>query len=218
MLRKITFLFIFIFPVCNFLHAQEEEKNEDEETHIVKLSVGLDLAQPVAPLVTDGIEGFGFYFDLEPKKNIVVMGDMGFNTYDIEKSLYSYSSKGSYYKFGVGYDIMKHEKNQAIVGIQYAFSSFTHEMPGLYVKNYWENRYIRFDEEKAQAHWLEFVGGLRVELMKNLFLAYTLRVKINPWTNNDTFTPLYIPGYHKNRGGSSFGISYYIIYRLPLTK
>lgn len=216
---KIICLFISILLLTT-INVIGQEINTEAETveHQVKLNLGVDLAQAVAPLVTKGISGYGLYFDVEIKPNVLILGDVGGNTYDIDKDLYSYKSNGSYIKLGTAYNIMNHEKNQAIVGVQYAFSYFDHEMPGLFVENYWDNRYIQFTEENVYAHWIEFIGGLRVEIVKNLYLAYTLRIKLKPWTSHDSFTPLYIPGYHKNRGKSSFGISYYITYRIPLYK
>ena len=63
------------------------------------------------------------------------------------------------------------------------------------------------------------VTGLKIRVVKQLYLGFTLRYKLFMSTSGaEDLRPYYIPGFGKNIGTSAFGFNYYVSYRLPFRK
>ena len=63
------------------------------------------------------------------------------------------------------------------------------------------------------------VSGLKIRVVKQLYLGFTIRYKLFMSVKNvEEFKPYYVPGFGKNISTSAFGFNYYVTYRLPFRK
>ncbi|HAB27539.1 MAG TPA: hypothetical protein DCE27_07155, partial [Xanthomarina gelatinilytica] len=71
------------------------------------------------------------------------------------------------------------------------------------------------------ALWGEFIVGLKVEVLNNLYLGLNAQFKyLISQDQPDNFENLYIPGFQKtyDSGGFGFGYGYSISYLIPFYK
>ncbi|NNE78188.1 MAG: hypothetical protein HKN31_14090, partial [Pricia sp.] len=122
------------------------------------------------------------------------------------------------------------EQNMIYVGGRYAFSAFSQTLNNY--KIFDTNRYWNPDDFASgstqnqefsglTASWLEFVVGIKAEMLKNLYFGASARIGILITNKNpDNFSNLFIPGFNKVTDGSRFGVgyNYSISYLIPLYK
>jgi hypothetical protein len=114
--------------------------------------------------------------------------------------------------------------NIMFFGLRYARSSFndklqydTHAV--IQSETTWPNTRETSSNGNAKASWYEMVTGLKIRIVKQLYMGFTMRFKLLMKTKQtEILKPYYIPGFGKNVSSSSFGFNYYISYRLPFRK
>lgn len=184
------------------------------DTNHLKIHVGTDIAIPVTSLIYKGYSGGSLVVDAEVFDNILFVFETGIQTYAIRKQVYDYNASGNFIKPGIDLNIFRkpHNNSQVLIGFRYAYATFDHSLPRLEANNYWGRQQLTFDSENINAHWFELLGGLRIEVFRHIFFGWTLRVQFPEWTNKNTFTPLYIPGYNKNNNKAGVGFTYTVTY------
>jgi len=136
-------------------------------------------------------------------------------------SQYNYSMSGTYYRLGMDYNMLKYkqhlDRNIFYIGARVAFSTFNHEANQIIHTNPWGTIETSFPKTSLSAGWFEGVIGLRGEIVHNLYMGYTIRVKrIISHTDFNSMNPYIIPGYGKGSKKSTVGMSYSIFYAIPL--
>ena len=149
----------------------------------------------------------------------------GIDTLKTEDYL-NFTTTGSYIKLGVNYNAYDNwigMNNQIYIGARYAFSFFEHTLNS-YTPNV-NGTYFIPDSVNAgtnftdlNAHWLEFLFGMKVETFKNLFLGAQFSVKkIITTKEPDNFKNLYIPGFNRVFSNDlGVGFNYTVSYSLPI--
>jgi hypothetical protein len=129
-----------------------------------------------------------------------------------------------YARAGIDYNLLKlrdrSQHHTITLGARYGLSVFSHRAEHIYILNdYWGDDANRSYEQELKGHWAELVGGIRAELLPNLFLAWYLRYKIllNP-DMDPRVTPQLVPGFGTGGQNRSFGMTYSIQYKIPLFK
>jgi hypothetical protein len=145
--------------------------------------------------------------------------------------LYDYSTSGSYIKLGVDFNTYENwygMNNTIFIGGRYAFSSHSQTVNSYRI--YESNRYWNPDElvEGSQrlgeygglnASWLEFVLGMKAEMVANIYLGASVRLGFLISNKEaEQFPNLWIPGFNKVTEGSNFGVgyNYSLTYLIPL--
>lgn len=185
---------------------------------------GLDLSRFAYLLATPVETGAEVSADVELYKNIYPVFELGYNRISEEGDLFDYTAGGTYARLGIDYNLLpvtdRSEHHTISVGIRYAISRLTHSVEGAVIANeYWGDRMLDSYENSVTGNWFELVGGLKTELVPNLFLGWLVRYKIllNP-EMDPLVTPQLIPGYGKGTSERGFGITYSILYKIPLIK
>lgn len=142
-----------------------------------------------------------------------------------DSSKYIYNGSGIYSTIGIDYDFMKkretNEQNMLFAGIRYGFAHNTYEVPYYLMSSTIWDAEIEGSHPKTtiNSHWVELVFGLRIEVMKNLFLSWGVREKIMISRGADeAFPPIVIPGFGSGSKSSQFDMTYTVSYMLPLYK
>ena len=116
--------------------------------------------------------------------------------------------------------------NQIYLGIRLANSFYKHNINNYVLfatEQVWEDNIInsgyRTGEIKdLNAQWIEFLVGLKVQVIKNIYMGFSLRLnRLLNNTSTDNFGVLFIPGFNRVTDDNIFGSSfnYTISYSLP---
>lgn len=186
--------------------------------------IGLDLARFIYYFTEPAEIGAEISGDFEIYKNFYPVLELGYSTMSENTDLFDYSSGGSYGRVGLDYNVLP-VKDRSVhhvftVGARYGVSLFSHRTENMYIENqYWGDLILESYESTLRGHWIELVGGLKVEVVSNLFLGWSVRYKLLLNKNMDQkVTPQLIPGYGNGSNNRGFGFSYSIFYKIPLFK
>lgn len=192
------------------------------------LRVGLDLYRPARGLYEDGFKGFEIVADYRLTKKIYFAGEVGTIDNTVDDDRVNFTTKGSYLK--AGFDFNAYEnwldmENMIYVGVRYGFATFSQNLNSytIYDKNPYFDDVTVYPNQKysgLSAHWAEIVGGIKAELVDNLFIGFSVRLNLL-FTDKkpDNFDNLYIPGFNRTYEGSfGAGFNYTLSYFIPLYK
>ena len=133
-----------------------------------------------------------------------------------------YKTSAPYFRIGMDYNFMSkkpHLPGILLGGLRYGFSSFKYDVEGptMTDPNFGGVTEVPFSYigQKCTAQWVEAVVGLKVKIFKGFCMGWNARYKKKlSFSKNENTEPWYVPGFGKN-SGSSFNLSYYLIYDLP---
>ncbi|MBI9069680.1 MAG: hypothetical protein JEZ09_20455 [Salinivirgaceae bacterium] len=183
---------------------------------------GVDLSRFAVPYMNDNNQkAWEVNLDCEIKYRYFPVVELGSNSVKINTKTYEYKSEGSYMRFGFNYNMLNYrqrfDRNIFFVGFRYGISNFTHEAPYIKISNEWGDYKSSFENTNINAHWTEFVIGLRGEILKNIYLGYTFRVKqMLKHSDYNNLAPYWTPGFGKGSSGRLVGMSYSISYAIPI--
>jgi hypothetical protein len=136
---------------------------------------------------------------------------------------YAYENIGGYGRVGVDLNILQFESlddhDLLFVGLRYGYSRYSHKANNVTYSNYWGDLRTSIPENNLNAHWGEFVFGMKGELFKNLFLGWSFRVKfVMKKTEDEIIEPFIIPGVGKTNVEIPMDFTYGLYYRIPTKK
>lgn len=198
------------------------------------LRIGIDLSKPIRSLVEDGYRGLELLADFRISHNVYIAGALGNEEKTRQEDNYNFTTSGSYLKIGLDWNTYENwygMENIINLGFRVGASTFTQTLNSYQIYNtnqYWgetqsgimgEDMLGEFSGLNAQ--WAEIVLGMKVELVRNVFMGASVR--LNYLINNSeagNFPNLFIPGFNKVTDGSNFGVgyNYSISYLIPIFK
>jgi hypothetical protein len=226
--RILSFIFISLFLFSSFLEAQKREEKKLNEGPL-GLTLGVNLEGPIGRFFDSDKSAFSAIMHIKFAPDWFFRGEAGFEnlTFSSENEQernYSYESNGSFLKAGILYDFFKVEENgnndNIFIGLNYGFALQEHGSSSYTIKNdYWNDYSGSTGKYVISTHWLEVCAGPRTELWKNLYMGWTinLRVKILQ-SNSDVLDPFSIPGFGNGDNTVNLGFSYVIEYFIPWGK
>ncbi|MCK5209226.1 MAG: hypothetical protein KAQ79_14425, partial [Cyclobacteriaceae bacterium] len=169
------------------------------------------------------------FFEVEGDIDIdrfFVVANYGLSNYKLSEDTYVYENNGSYLRLGADINFMQRNPhlNVALFGLRYVASSFNDKLDYdtravIHSQTGWPNTRETISNPNAKANWYEMVTGLKIRVVKQLYMGFTLRFKfLMKVKQTENFRPYNIPGFGKNIEESNFGFNYYISYRLPFRK
>jgi len=155
-----------------------------------------------------------------------LVADLGYSGLNIDDPTYRYENSGTYRRFGVDINLMKDDPdlNVAFFGFRHGHANFNDKLTYdtravIQSDTKWPNTTETTSNDQARANWLELNTGLRIRIVKQLYMGFTVRYKLFlSVKGTEDLKPYYIPGFGKNIGTSAAGFNYYISYRLPFRK
>ena len=236
MKTKQIYIFIFSLYSINFI-AGQEIKNEETDSiipkqkliNIDKLSIGIDLYRPIYSNINDDDLSYELITTLRIFKDFSIASEIGSLDRYIEDENVNFTSSGEYIKFGFDYNLYNNwtgMDNSIYLGIRFATSNFNNKIDNYTVRNpdsYWSNTvtdgYEVVNHSNQNANWLEFLVGIKVETIKNIYFGISLRLnRLLSNSSPNNFSNLYIPGFNKVTDDNSWGsgFNYTLTYSLPL--
>ncbi len=195
---------------------------QDKFERQIFVRTGVDLSRFALPISHDfGLTGAEVSLDGEVKFHFFPILELGYNKVKNHTNLHKYDLHGNYLRFGLNYNMTnyKHrlDRNLFFVGARYAISNYSHEATEINFANNWGALQTSLPTTNLSNQWFEAVIGLRAEMIKNLYMGFTIRVKkmiFKPDYGN--YMPFWIPGYGDPTKSIAFGLSYSIFYAIPI--
>lgn len=224
-----TLLFILtllLIPAISFAQQEREMQKRPPRTdkfiRMKGIRAGYDLTRPVQHLWNKGNRyGSELSFDMEVAPNIFPVVETGWEALKINTDYIDFRGSGSYTRIGVDYNFLvaEHKKDKDILfmGVRYGLALAGQQVESFTNTNYWNHSQGRFPSQDFQAHWAELVLGTRIEVLKNVFLGWSIRSKFRISYKDYQMPPVYfIPGYGKAENKVNLDFSYSIYYNLPV--
>lgn len=208
------------------VNAQAVKQNSDSvfKAAFRGLRVDIDVVPIASGFIYKG-ERFGYeagvYADLKRKYFPAI--EVGFAGADKNSSEgVQFSTSGIYSRVGVDFNLIKPKKDQLpstnifFAGARIGFSPFSYSYTNLMVQNdYWGSSILQNIEGiNTTKVWFEVVAGMRVEVLKNIYMGWTVRNKKLLGTDiPGEFQPWFIPGFGVKGEGTAWGVNYTIGYK-----
>ena len=206
-----------LFCFCS--NQELKAANKDSlEAKFDYVRIGVDLSKFVASYIDKSYNSYEFTADLHYKKDIYFVTDFGFGNSQVSNQQISYGSKNTFVRLGIDKTFFgkefKGDMDNAFIGLRYG-AGFVNRAAGSYfIKDtIWGNTSGTVQNAKFVAHWVELVGGFRMEVLKNIFVGWNIRVKtfLNPKKFAE-LPPPYLAGYGQSEKNTAFGYNFYLLY------
>jgi len=194
------------------------------------LRAGVDLSKLLNSAFNDDYEGFEVNADLRILKNIYISAEIGTEKKIISNDYLNTEAKGNYLKAGGDYNMYTNwlgMDNLIYSGFRIGFSNFSQTINSYTIYDVnnqpWGQTtyYNPIVNDNLNALWMEFVVGIKTQVLNNLFLGFNIQLKnlISDKTKNN-IDNIYIPGFNRTYDSSSLGsgFSYSISYLIPIIK
>ena len=241
MKNKHIWLFYISFLVIHFsskAHNKNELVYNDTIVNIsdslkkknYALRFGFDPLKIALSQTDKNYSGFEVVGDLNFFENLFLSIEFGREDKTKQSEKINFTTTGSYIKLGADYNMYKNWKgmnNHIYVGIRFANSLHKQKVNSFYLRNSdfsWGNELITSGtgiglRENLNASWIEFVTGIKVQVLKNIYMGFNVR--FNRLFNDKkplNFDNLYIPGFNKKTDENIFGagFNYTISYSIPI--
>lgn len=192
--------------------------------------VGVDLYKLTRGLYDSNYKGIELVGDYRLTKKYYAAAELGSEDKTTQDDRLNTSTRGTYLKVGFdynGYENWLDMENIISIGLRAGFSTFSQELNSYKIYNanpYWGEMPWSTSGEKSNgltASWLEVVAGVKVKIINNIFVGFSLRMNtllFDKKPSND-FENLYIPGFNRTYGGNfGAGFNYTVTYFVPLYK
>lgn len=191
------------------------------------ISIQADVASVLSPLISNGVS-YSYEADaqVDLKHKIFPVVELGFAGADkTSNDNIRFKANGLFSRFGVDLNLIKSKKDEKptsnlfLVGLRLGMTSFKYSISNIYITDeYWGGTYpVDYSNLSSGTKlWYEIVAGVKVEVVKNVFMGWSVRIK-NLLSKDvpGAATPWYIPGFGTNTG-SNLGFNYTIGYKFQL--
>ena len=221
------------FINCLFFAAnaqlQDTITNNKRLNNTYGLRVGLDINKLITTATNKNYKGFEINGDYRLTKKWYLAGELGAEERTLDDDAINSTTNGSFIRVGADYNAHKNligMRNLIFTGFRYGFSTFDQQLNSFTIiqqDNFFENpdRVSGISSTALSAHWVEFVAGVKTEVLNNIFLGFSVSVRrlISEQKPNG-FDNFFVPGFGRTNDASEFaaGFSYYISYYIPLYK
>jgi hypothetical protein len=184
------------------------------------IRVGTDVAAIIKSGTDDTFEGWEVNGDIDFYRYYLAV-DYGYWARDYTAYDAIYSNEGNYWRVGADVNFLTKDpdKNMFFFGLRYGSSVFSEVMFFQKEDPVWGNYSIQLQNDDVKAHWFELTTGLRVKMLKFIWMGYTVRLKFALDTDaSGPLLPSDVPGYGRADTSSFWGFNYQIFIRLPVRK
>ena len=212
-------------PVKQGSKKPPAKKVSEPQPFLRAITVQADVAGPfISKLQTSGVSYYEASADINLRNKWFPVWEFGHATINhTADEGGQFVAKGFYNRIGVNVNLLKISDPKQItqsifyVGLRFGFAPFSYSIQNLpLADDYWKTTtVINPGYMTTTAKWGEFVAGLRLNIIKNISLGWSGRLKMGLYTGSAAYAPWYVPGYGIT-GSSVWGFTYNIGYTIPL--
>lgn len=191
------------------------------------ITIQADVASVLSPLLSNGVSySYEAGAQVDLKHKIFPVVELGFAGADkTSNDNIGFKTNGLFGRLGVDFNLIKSKKDEKqtsnlfLVGLRLGMTSFKYSLSNVnIIDDYWGGTYpVDYSNlSSGKKLWYEIVAGVRVEVVKNVFMGWSVRIK-NLLSQDvpGAVTPWYIPGFGTTTG-SNLGFNYTIGYKFQL--
>jgi len=189
------------------------------------LRIGLDISRIAVHYFQPYRTDVTVNLDARYRDRLYFASDISYNRTSHSDENYTYRSSGMSVTLGANYNFLKKQvpKEDFMIygGARYGLAFYNYEVPEYHVSSdYWGNYTGSVPKTSQLAHWFELTVGIKVEVLRNFYLGWSLheRILLSRNVSKQEFPPLVIPGYGKGYKNSAFDMQYSVSYLIPLYK
>ena len=191
------------------------------------IRVGFDISKPILTSTSTSYTGLEIVADYRVSESIFLAAEFGYEEKTSREDYTNSIAKGNYIRVGLNYNAYENwldMNNEIFTGYRYGFSIFDQTLdnytPNVNTNYFPANLISTPATSSLNAHWSEFIVGLKVETFNNLFASISVSYKILMSVKEpENFKTLYSPGFNRIfESGTGFGFNYTISYLIPFTK
>ncbi|RAJ26499.1 hypothetical protein LX77_00748 [Gelidibacter algens] len=230
----ISLIILMVLPLTSF--AQEDIADQEapvNDTIVVKQKYGLRLGGDVGKLtrsfIDDDYTGFEISGDYRLTQKLYLAGELGTEENTIRNNYLDVTAKGNYFKAGIDYNLYKNwldMENLIYTGLRVGVSTFSQNLNSytVYTTDQYYEPFTSSDLQEYKglsAIWVEFVVGIKAELVTNLFVGINVQLKgMVAEDQPENFENLFVPGFNRtfDSGRFGFGFGYNVSYLIPIFK
>jgi len=220
----LKYIISFLVLIVSF-SGLSQAKDTVAYTSPYGLRLGIDISKPIMGMIDSNSSGIEFVADYRISKNWYVAAELGNQKERTVEDYTTSTSKGNFIKVGLNYNAYQNwldMNNEVYVGFRYGTSIFDQTLDSYKINT--GNDYFVSNTSTTpvtttdlNAHWTEFVLGIKVETFKNLYLGFSFNYKIMlSLKHPNNFKTLYVPGFNRVFDTETgFGFNYTISYTIP---
>ena len=225
MLRYSISILLLLLSYAAF--AQEEEVVEEEPADrptvvdsMHQLRIGFDVSKLLSNSLQDKRTAYEIELDYYHKKDLYLVLEGGWGNGKVNYPDLKYSNSNVFAKLGINKSLFprmtQKDWDMAFIGVRYGMG-FVQRSSGQYsiTDSLFGTVSGTVPSASFNAQWVELTGGVRVEIIKQVFVGWSIRGKF--LLNAKKFTelpPYYIAGYGRGEKKSIFDFNVYIDYAL----
>ena len=219
MLRTSKFIISLALLLPLLCNAQDTVRYPINEMKGIR--IGIDVSKLLLPVIYNGERlGFEATADMHVKGNMFAIAEAGFLNINLDRLPdYHYKANGTYGRIGIDYNLLKSRvtnSNDIVYGgVRYGFSLFSHQTEQITIPDhYWKGiSGLTIPKNFLNAHWVEFLFGVKAEVLNNFYVGLAFRLKFMVVQPNDNYSkPYVIPGYGNGNQNYAIGINYIVSY------
>ena len=184
------------------------------------LSLNLDLYHPVMSMTSSQKSGYEFAADYYTNHDLYVVAEGGWGSSKVDYPDLKYKTKNNFARFGVNRTLLyrydSSDWDNLFIGARLSAADIQRTNANFVVTDtFWGPGSGATPGKDFMAYWIEIVLGVRVSVMKDVFLGWTFRAKfmLNGRSFND-LAPIYIAGYGRGDKNSAFDFDFYLTYSI----
>ncbi|SKC23977.1 DUF6048 family protein [Alkalitalea saponilacus] len=220
MFKYISISFFLLISTAIAAQINMEEVPRDPQG----FTLGINLAGPFNRIMDNDRTGISFLTRINVAENLFFRGEAGFENVSFNQDAYSYDSNGTFLKAGIELNsLSKREPGthaHLLFGIAYGMAIQEQSASRFTIENsYWPDFVDRVGSHTVNTHWVELSGGPRVEVFQNLYLGWSIHLRVSVLRDNpEMLKPYYVPGFGNGDNRLNGGFSYTIEYLIPWKK
>lgn len=230
LLKILSCIYISLFFFGQVVQSQTiENPLSAAEKESTGFTLGVNLEGPIGRIFDSDKVAFSAVTHIKFAQKWFFRGEAGFENLtfspenQVERS-YTYESNGSFLRAGLLYDFFNVDErgnnDNIFIGLNYGFALQEHGSSSYIIENgYWSDYYGSVGKYVLNTHWLEVMAGPRTELLKNLYMGWTINLRVKVLQNNSkVLEPYSVPGFGNGDNTVNVGFSYVIEYFIPWGK
>lgn len=198
------------------IYAQDSVKVK--EPAFTYFKIGVDVANLITSPLSTSRSNYEFQLEAYYKKSLSWIIETGFGSSSVKSEKLIYTSRNQFVRLGLDQTFFnkefKGDFDNAFVGVRYGLSRVQRNAATYFIEDaIWGNQQGVIDANKFAAHWIELTGGFRMELVKNVFAGWNIRMKtlLNP-KRFEQLPPGYLAGYGRGDKNTAFSYNLYLLY------
>lgn len=224
--------FISILLLAFTFNISAQEMEEEEERVVIidsshQLRLGFDVSRLYFNEVQKKLEqrtSYEIELDFYWRRDLYIVAEGGFGNASLTYPDLAYESSNIFFRAGFNKSLLPRLKqndwDMGFIGLRYGVGFIDRGAANYTITDStWGTISNTVAATNLTAHWIEITGGVRVEMVKNVFIGWNVRGKfmVNAKKFNE-LPPYNIAGYGKGEKPSIFDFNVYLSYAIRWDK